>query len=48
LAGAIHDSTGSFNNSFLIVVAIFIVGIVAFALTRPIPIDVDEPTTAEA
>jgi len=48
LAGAIHDSTGSFNNSFLIVVAIFIVGIVAFSLTRPIPIDVDEPTTAEA
>jgi MFS family permease len=36
IAGAIHDSTDSFNNSFLIVVAIFIVGIVALALARPV------------
>ena len=36
IAGAIHDSTGSFNSAFLIVVAIFIVGIAALALARPI------------
>jgi MFS family permease len=36
IAGAIHDSTDSFDNSFLIVVAIFIVGIVALALARPV------------
>jgi len=36
LAGAIHDSTDSFNNSFLIVVGIFILGIVALTLARPI------------
>jgi MFS family permease len=36
IAGAIHDSTDSFDTAFLIVVAIFIVGIVALALARPL------------
>jgi sugar phosphate permease len=36
IAGAIHDSTDSFDNSFLIVVAVFILGIVALALARPV------------
>ncbi|NQW20806.1 MAG: MFS transporter [Chloroflexi bacterium] len=36
IAGAVHDSTDSFDNSFLIIVAIFIVGIVALALARPV------------
>ena len=39
IAGAIHDSTGSFNSAFLIVVAIFIVGIAALALARPIKVE---------
>ena len=36
IAGAIHDSSGSFDSAFLIVAAIFIVGIAALALARPI------------
>ena len=36
MAGAIHDSSGSFDTAFLIVAAIFIVGIAALALARPI------------
>jgi sugar phosphate permease len=36
IAGATHDSTGSFKTSFVIVVAIFIVGIIALALARPV------------
>lgn len=36
MAGAIHDSTDSFDNSFFIVVAIFVLGIVALSLARPI------------
>jgi MFS family permease len=39
MAGAIHDSTGSFDNSFLIVVAIFVLGIVALGLARPVRVD---------
>jgi MFS family permease len=36
IAGAIHDSTGSFDQSMLIVVGIFVIGIVALALARPV------------
>ena len=36
IAGAIHDSSGSFDSAFLIVAAIFVVGIAALALARPI------------
>jgi MFS family permease len=36
IAGALHDKTGSFGSSMLIVVAIFVVGIVALALARPV------------
>ena len=36
MAGAIHDSSGSFDSAFLIVAAIFVVGIAALALSRPI------------
>ena len=36
IAGAIHDSSGSFDSAFLIVAAIFIVGIAALALARPV------------
>ena len=36
IAGAIHDSSGSFDTAFLIVAAIFVVGIAALALARPI------------
>ena len=36
MAGAIHDSSGSFDYAFLIVAAIFVVGIAALALARPI------------
>ena len=36
MAGAIHDSSGSFDPAFLIVAAIFVVGIAALALARPI------------
>jgi sugar phosphate permease len=43
IAGAIHDSTGSFDNSFLIVVAIFILGIVALAIARPLKSEQMEP-----
>lgn len=46
IAGAVHDSTGSFDNSFLIVVAIFVLGIVALSLARPVK--VEEYETLEA
>ncbi len=36
IAGAIHDSSGSFDSAFLIVAAIFIVGIAALTLAKPI------------
>jgi|GEM_PF-131253 MFS family permease len=36
IAGSLHDKTGSFGSSMLIVVAIFVVGIVALALARPV------------
>ena len=36
MAGAIHDASGSFDSAFLIVAAIFVVGIAALALARPI------------
>ena len=36
MAGAIHDSSGSFDSAFLIVAAIFVLGIAALALARPI------------
>ena len=36
MAGAIHDSSGSFDSAFLMVAAIFVVGIAALALARPI------------
>ena len=36
MAGAIHDSSGSFDSAFLIVAAIFVVGIAALVLARPI------------
>ena len=36
MAGAVHDSSGSFDTAFLIVAAIFVVGIAALALARPI------------
>jgi cyanate permease len=39
IAGATHDSTGSFKTSFVIVAAIFIVGIVALALARPVRLE---------
>lgn len=39
MAGAIHDSTDSFENSFLIIVAIFIVGIIALAMARPVRVE---------
>jgi len=48
LAGAIHDSTDSFDNSFLIVVAIFLLGIVALALARPIDAKELEAQAAES
>jgi sugar phosphate permease len=43
IAGAIHDSTGSFDNSFLIVVAIFILGIIALGIARPVKSEEIEP-----
>ena len=36
IAGAIHDSSGSFDSAILIVAAIYIIGIAALALARPI------------
>jgi MFS family permease len=39
VAGLVHDSTGSFDLSFLMVVAIFVVGIVALVLARPVAVD---------
>jgi len=39
IAGKIHDSTDSFDTSFLIVVGIFVLGIVALALARPVQLE---------
>ena len=36
LAGALHDSTGSFDSTFLIIVGIFAIGIVALLFARPV------------
>ncbi len=46
IAGAVYDSTDSFSGSFLIVVAIFILGIVALALARPVRTE-DSPREIE-
>ena len=42
IAGRVHDATGSFDDSFLIVFAIFLVGIVALAVARP-AVEAGEP-----
>lgn len=36
VAGRIHDATGSFDNAFLTVFAIFILGIVTLSIARPV------------
>lgn len=36
MAGALHDSTGSFDSTFMVVVGIFAVGIVALLFARPV------------
>ena len=41
LAGALHDSTGSYDSTFLIIVGIFAIGIVALLLARPIEAALD-------
>jgi MFS family permease len=48
IAGAIHDSTDSFDNSFLIVVGIFVLGIVALSLARPVKAEELEPLEADS
>ena len=48
MAGAIHDSTDSFKNSFLIIVAIFIVGIIALALARPVRLEETNEVTGNS
>ncbi len=35
MAGALHDATGSFSSTFLIIVGIFAIGIAALLLARP-------------
>ena len=46
VAGAVHDSTGSFDSSFMLVVGIFVIGIVALALARPVK--VEDPDATES
>ena len=41
LAGALHDSTGSFDSTFLIIVGIFAIGIVALLFARPVEAALD-------
>jgi MFS family permease len=47
-AGMIHDSTGSFDLAFLTVVAIFVVGIIALFLARPVAGDVTDQKLSDA
>ncbi len=46
VAGAVHDSTGSFDSSFMLVVGIFVIGIVALVLARPVK--VEDPDATES
>ena len=39
MAGALHDSTGSFDSTFLVIVGIFAVGILSLAISRPVAAD---------
>lgn len=43
MAGKLHDSSGSFDSTFLVVVGIFVLGIVALLLARPVE-DEAQPT----
>jgi MFS family permease len=36
MAGRLHDATGSFNSTFLMVAGIFVIGIVALLFARPV------------
>lgn len=36
IAGAVHDSTGSFDQSFMLIVGIFVLGVIALAVSRPV------------
>ncbi|MCH8229588.1 MAG: MFS transporter [Chloroflexi bacterium] len=47
LAGALHDSTGSFDSTFLIIAGIFVIGIVALLLARPVEAALDHGEQAE-
>lgn len=47
MAGKIHDATDSFDVSFFVIVAIFLLGIVALALARPLDAEELEAQTAE-
>ena len=48
LAGALHDSSGSYDSTFLIIVGIFVVGIVALLLARPIGFESADPEQLES
>ena len=48
MAGKIHDATDSFDLSFFVVVAIFLLGIVALALARPLDTEELEVQAVEA
>ncbi|MDG0866088.1 MFS transporter [Candidatus Lucifugimonas marina] len=47
MAGKIHDATESFDVSFFVIVAIFLLGIVALALARPLDAEELEAQTTE-
>ena len=36
MAGVLHDANGSFNSTFLVVAGIFVIGIVALLMARPV------------
>ena len=36
MAGVLHDANGSFNSAFLVVAGIFVIGIVALLMARPV------------
>jgi sugar phosphate permease len=48
MAGKIHDATESFDVSFFVIVAIFLLGIVALALARPLDAEELEAQTTES
>jgi LPXTG-motif cell wall-anchored protein len=36
MAGRLHDATGSFNSTFLVIAGIFVIGIAALLFARPV------------